>query len=288
MVRKVLFSLIILTLLVLTGCIDESTVISVKKDGSGTVVTSLYMTKALQEMMKEMAEGMGGKADGKMKNPLLGKVEEYKKKTSSMGEGITFVSAKEVRKADGTTGAQVIYAFKDINKLKVNSEPDNPAGGIADATPPEEKPSEKKESPVTFEFVRGATSKLTIKMPEQDKAKETGKADEQAASQEMPPADQMALIKELFGGFHVQLMVIVDGEITWSNATFVEKDEKTGKKQRVTLIDMDLGKIFKDEASFKKLTAMGQIDDMATAREKLKDIPGLKFETAEKVEIEFK
>ena len=288
MVQKALFSLIILTLLVLTGCIDESTVVSVKKDGSGTVVTSLYMTKAMQEMMKEMAEGMGGKADGKMKNPLLGNVEDYRKKTSSMGEGVTFVSAKEVRKADGTTGAQVTYAYKDISKLKVNSEPDSPAGGIGEATTPEERPSEKKESPVTFEFVKGATSKLTIKMPNQDKAKETGKADEPAASQEMPAADQMALIKELFGGFHVQLMVMVDGEITKSNATFVEKDEKTGKKRRVTLIDMDLGNIIKDEASFKKLRAMGQIDDMATAREKLKDIPGLRFETAEKVEIEFK
>ena len=246
------------------------------------------MTKAMQEMMKEMAEGMGGKAKGKQKNPLIESAESYKKKASAMGEGVTFVSSKEVRKADGTTGVQVTYAYKDINKLKVNSEPENPAAGPDEAKPPEGGPPPKKENPITFEFVKGATPKLTVTMARKEKEEETAKAEEQAAPDEAAAAEQMAMMKQVFDGFRMQLLVAVDGEITRSNATFVEKDAKTGKKQRVTLIDMDLGKIFRDEASFKKLAAMGQVDDIATAREKLKDIPGLKFETEEKVEIEFK
>jgi len=182
----------------------------------------------------------------------------------------------------------VTYAFKDINKLKVNSEPDSPslvsdsAGQSAGGEP------QKRETPITFEFVKGSTPKLTVMMAKKEKEKEVGKAEEVAAPDEVPPEEEMAMVKEMFGGFHVQLLVKVDGEITRSNATYVEKDEKTGRKQRVTLIDMDLGKLFKDEATFKKLMAMGEVEDMATAREKLKDIPGLKFETTDKVEIEFK
>jgi len=201
---------------------------------------------------------------------------------------VTFVAAKEVRKADGTAGVQVTYTFKDINKLKVNSEPDSPslvsdsAGQSAGGEP------QKKETPITFQFVKGATPKLTVMMAKKEKEKEVGKAEEVSAPDEVPPEEEMAMVKEMFGGFHVQLLVKVDGEITRSNATYVEKDEKTGRKQRVTLIDMELGKLFKDEATFKKLMAMGEVEDMATAREKLKDIPGLKFETSEKVEIEFK
>lgn len=286
--RKLLFSAVILTLLALVGCIDEATVISVKKDGSGTVVSTLYMTKAMQEMMKEMAGAMGGKTKGKQKNPLLESAEAYRAKASAMGEGVTFVSSKEVRKPDGTTGVQVTYAYKDINKLKINSEPETPAGGPEGAASPEGGPPQKKANPVTFEFVKGATPKLTIMMARKEKEEEAVKAEDNATPEEAPAAEQMAMMKEMFDGFHMQLLVAVDGEITKSNATFVEKDEKTGKRQRIILIDMDLGKIFKDEASFKKLAAMGEIQDMATAREKLKDLPGLRFETEEKVEIEFK
>jgi len=288
MIRKALFGALILTILALTGCIDESTVISVNKDGSGTVASTLYLTKALQEMIEEIAEGTGDKPQGNQQNPFLESEKSYREKASQMGEGVTFVAAKEVRKADGTAGVQVTYAFKDINKLKVNSEPDSPslvsdsAGQSAGGEP------QKRETPITFEFVKGSTPKLTVMMAKKEKEKEVGKAEEVAAPDEVPPEEEMAMVKEMFGGFHVQLLVKVDGEITRSNATYVEKDEKTGRKQRVTLIDMDLGKLFKDEATFKKLMAMGEVEDMATAREKLKDIPGLKFETTDKVEIEFK
>ena len=91
----------------------------------------------------------------------------------------------------------------------------------------------------------------------------------------------------MFDGFRIRLIVKVDGDITKSNATFIEKDSKTNKKQAVTLIDLDVGKLLKDDAAFKKLAAMGQIDDMATAKEKMKNIPGLKFEPADKIDIEF-
>lgn len=289
MLRKVLCFGVVLALLALAGCIDESTVISVKKDGSGTVVSTLYMTRAMQEMIKEMAAAMGEKGKGKQKNPFIESAETYKKKASEMGEGVTFVSSKEVRKADGTTGVQVTYAYKDINKLKVNSEPASPAAGLDDTKPPEGGPPPKKESPVTFAFEKGATPKLTVTMARKEKAAaEEAKPEEQPAPEEGSAEEQMAMIKHVFDGFRMQLVVAVDGEITRSNATFVEKDAKSGKKQRVTLVEMDLGKLFKDEASFKKLTAMGEVEDIATAREKLKDIPGLKFEPEEKVEIEFK
>ncbi len=82
-------------------------------------------------------------------------------------------------------------------------------------------------------------------------------------------------------------MVKVDGEIARTNASYVEIDTQSKKKQLVTLFDINIGEIMKDEETFKKLAAMGEIQDMETAAEKLKGIPGLKIETAKRVEIEF-
>ncbi|MBF0531109.1 MAG: hypothetical protein HQK55_17955 [Deltaproteobacteria bacterium] len=290
MLRKRLCFLLILGLMGLSGCIDDSTVISVDKTGAGTVVVTTYLSKSAQVLMEQMLGSMGGKTTtSAKKNPFLENVELYKAKAASMGEGVKFVSAKELKKADGSAGAQITYAYSDINKLKIDSEPNVPSGGGNDAmTTPDKDSSKKKESPVAFAFVKGTPSKLTVNIPKEVKSPGTGQPEEKNKPATPPTPEQLAQMKQMFNGFRMQLIVKVDGEITSSNAAYVEKDGKTNKKQIVTLIDMDMGKIIKDDATFKKIAAMGQIEDMATAKEKLKDIPGLKIETAEKVDIEFK
>jgi len=285
MFKKLLWCVGLLAALGLAGCIDEATVVTVDKTGGGTVVSTIYMSKTMLATMDQMAGAMGGEANkAAPKNPMLADIGQYKTKTASMGEGVTFVSAKEVKKDDGSLGVQVTYAFKDINKLKVNSEPDTPSSGG-------EAPAKKAKDPVSFVFVKGATPKLTILMPKAEKPASAVKPEagttETKEPAKTPSAAELAQMKQMFDGFRVRLIVKVDGFITKSNASFIEKISKTDKKQAVTLIDMDVGKLLKDEATFKKLAAMGDISDMVTAKEKMKNIPGLKFEPADKIDIEF-
>jgi hypothetical protein len=286
MLRKIMGLFGILILAGLTGCLDSATVITVKKDGSGTIVETMYMGKAMQDMMAQMMGAMGGTNQSANPNMMLQSVEKYKAKTASMGQGVTFVSAKEAKKADGSLGAEVTYAFTDISKVRMNSDPDMPAGDGPGAAGT--NPDQNKKSPISFQFAKGAAPKLTILMPPQDKSTPTEKTPATTTPVKQPSPEEMAEMKKMFDGFRMRLTVKVDGEITKSNAAYVEADSTTGKKQVVTLFDMDIGRLIQDEATFKKLAAMDQIKDRATARAKLANIAGLKFETADKVEIEFK
>jgi hypothetical protein len=85
------------------------------------------------------------------------------------------------------------------------------------------------------------------------------------ATQELP-SEQLAQMKQMFDGFRVRIMVKVDGEIARTNASYVEIDTQSKKKQLVTLFDINIGEIMKDEETFKKLAAMGEIQDMEAER----------------------
>jgi len=274
----------ILVCSVLCGCIDSATVMTVNPDGSGTIVETMYMSAAFEQMMQGMAAGMGGGAPAE--SPLKHNLdpEQYKKRVPEMGEGVTFDSVKEVKKADGSKGTEAKFLFKDVTKLHLSTE----AKGPENESTPQQQPA-KKASTVTFGFTKGATPTLVINMPKP-------KAEQQAPGADGVPArdtgktmseEEMAQMQQMFDGFRFRMQVKVAGAITKSNATYTEAGPD-GKKQVITLLDMDIGKIMKDEAARKKFFAMGKIDDVDTARAKLKDMPGLKMETVEKIEVSFK
>jgi hypothetical protein len=300
MFRKFLAAAGIGAVVILSGCIDATTVVKVNKDGSGVIVEAVYFGKAFQ-MMQQMGAQMGAQMAGQgaapaapaenkpFKPPL--EIEKYKSKVATMGEGVTFVSAKEVTREDGSTGIQVVYKFADVSKIKIESEPEIDAksgGEMPGAAPAAPAPKEKK-NPITFQMTKGATPKLEIIMPKQEPVKAEAPASAPAGEAKPVPgqdAMQAAMMKQMFDGFRIRVAVAVDGKITKSNAAYQEKDSE-GNSHIVTLLDMNIGKLLGDEATAKKLAAMGEIQDMAEAKEKLKGIDGLKIETSEKVEIEF-
>ncbi len=121
MIRHALRFTCVLALLLTSGCIDATTVVSVKKDGSGSVFDVVFIGKRLQQMVQQMSTAMGGEAAADQSaNPLMD-IEKYKAQAVTMGEGVRFISAKELKKTDGTIGVGVVYAFEDIRKLRQRS-----------------------------------------------------------------------------------------------------------------------------------------------------------------------
>ena len=288
--RRLLFLACILSMAIIAGCIDSTTVIAVKKDGSGIVMETVYMSPALEAMMKEMmggfAEAMGGETEDTedsegMKMPL--EVAKYKTKALEMGEGVKFESAKEVTRDDGAQGVQVIYSFEDIRKIKVSSDPDSPTSeDMGDMMPAQEE----KGDPMTFDFVKGPTSKLIIVLPEtededisiDEPEDETGTPDVEFGEAEM--------FKQMFQGFRVRAMVkILDAKITKTNATYVDKIKGS---QYVTLFDMNLGELVNMEEYLEKMGGMEKLKNMNAAREALQNVPGFKIEPENRIEINFK
>ena len=58
--RNVRVAAILAALTITCGCMEVTTVVAVKKDGSGTITETMYMSPAFQAMMEQMMAGMGG------------------------------------------------------------------------------------------------------------------------------------------------------------------------------------------------------------------------------------
>ena len=63
MMKKLMSCLALAGLLATTGCIDNSVLVALNRDGSGYVIETTYMSAAAMEMMSGMMEGEGGSVE---------------------------------------------------------------------------------------------------------------------------------------------------------------------------------------------------------------------------------
>lgn len=277
-------------IILITACIDSTTVISVRKDGSGMITETIYIDKSVKDMMEGMFAQMNSETEDEAEDAKLLDLDQYREKAPKLGEGVKFLSAKEITREDGSTGTQVTYSFDDIRKLNISAQPDNPMGdSMADMMGGEPAEEAEDDAPITFDFIKGGTSTLIIKMPkkeEPESSEDITMETEEAPEISETPAVNLGMIRQMFAGFRIQIMIeLLDGKIQKTNSSFVERIDG---RDTITLLDMELGKILKDEKLTKDLNSMSKIMDMNTVMEKMKDIPGLKIETQETIEIKFK
>ena len=275
---KILPSLLALVAaLSFTGCFQIDKNVQVKPDGSGTITETITMGSAMITQMKAMASGFGdaaGGADAKAKGFELFDEAKLKAEASKMGEGVTFVSGKKITAKD-REGYTAVYAFTDIDKVKLSTNPpDMGGGGNLKMT------SKEDSEPVTFALVKGKTAELTVTTPAMKpaaaKSKEEAAAD---AAQEAMSEAMLPMMQQMFKDMRMKMSVEVVGKITATNAA-----NKEGSK--VTMLDVDFNKILADPA---KMKAMTKIKDPNSAEAKacLKSVPGMKVETANPVKISF-
>lgn len=319
MARKMVIGVLLMSaLVVMGGCFDATMELYVTKNGSGTITNTVYVSQTMMAMVGDMGAAMGGmggpkeeggtdKAAAKpaKKGPLAQMMdkEELAKKAAEMGEGVTFKSVKELKHQDGRSGFQAVYEFKDVTKVKLSMEMDQPKKGRMGGAPKGPGAEEgkaakkKKDRPVRFEFQKGPTPKLTILMPEMEMKKPEGGAEagQEPVKPEGPkpggktPEEEAAakqMMQMMFKDFRFSVRVKVEGKITKTNAAYVNK-----ARDGVTLLMMDIGGLIGDEKLAKELEALGGIKDMDTLKAKLNK-PELKkymqVELGPKVEIEFR
>ena len=290
MIKRLLVLTVLCCVALITACIDSTTTISVRKDGSGTITEKVFISKSFMSMMEGMFSQMAAKEGGEKNNTESEiDIEKYKGKAAQMGESVTFISARAITREDGSKGTKVVYAFKDVSKLKVEAEPDNPVGDKMAGTVGAEKVKEEKKSPIRFDFIKGRKPKLIIYMPQDKEKKAAEKADKgEAKGEEENAMGQagMAMMKPFLQDFRIRVEInFPDAKIGKTNASFVEK---INGKDTVTLIDMALGKILDNPDEMKKLEGFSRTKDVSKAMEVMKKIPGLKIETHEKVEVQMK
>ena len=259
----------------LGGCFQIDKNVQIKPDGSGTIVETVTMSSAMITQMKAMTSGFGDAAGGagaKAKGFELLDEAKLKEEASKMGEGVTFVSAKKITAPD-REGYTATYAFNDISKVKLSTNPpDIGGGGNLKMT------GKADTEPVTFGFTKGKTAELTVTTPAMKPAAAKSKEEAAADAQQDAMSEAMLpMMQQMFKDMRMSMSVEVAGKITATNAA-----NKEGSK--VTLLDVDFNKVLADPA---KMKAMAKIKDPNSAEAKafLKAIPGMKVETANPVKI---
>jgi hypothetical protein len=240
--------------LTLTGCINSTTLIKVKPDGSGTIEQSLLMNTAT---LKTLTGGLEVQGQAKPSTPFS--QAEFEKMAQALGPGVRLVSTTPVTEG-GFEGAKAIFAFDDIKAVRVQQDPSVPAP--AGATP------SSKSAPVTFGFTRqGSSSVLTVTVDDSGISKPAPAPDKPAAA--MDPA-MLGMMKQVLRGFKVGIDLEVDGKIVKTNADYVNGS-------RITLLELELDGLFADEAKLRELSSKLSGASLAEIRPYLKDVKGVKI-----------
>jgi hypothetical protein len=247
------------------GCFQMGTVVHVKGDASGTIDQRLVFSQAALAQLKQFAM-LGG---GKTFDPVS--EEQARADAAKLGPGVTLASSSVVSD-DAGQGRASVYRFADINQLRVNQQPGAPGGVSVKA-----EGMDTLGPAITFALTHLANGNalMTIAVP-QPKLISAGMTQGTVAGN-APSAEQISMLKDIFSGARVTIAVEPIGTLVKTSSAFVDGP-------RVTLLDINLDQLLKDETLLPRMQAAKTADDMKAI---LKDAPGLKINLDREITIEF-
>ena len=262
--------------ILLSGCLEMHTVITVNKDGSGLVEENIFIGKEIIKMFKEFAAAFADSTQPQQEFNLF-EEEKIKAKTSDYGEGIEFVSMENIV-TDEREGYQAIYKFKDLNKVKVNQDPSDE---MPMAEPKEG--SEKTNEYVFFKFITGNPNRIVFKLPDETKKEEENtkqiKTDDTTATNVEADSSDFESMVKFMKDMKAKFEIRVDGKITRTNATHVDGNT-------VTLFDIDFAQLISDKEKLEEFKKFNP-NSFEEVKKLVSGIPGIKVELNKEVFIEF-
>lgn len=248
------------------GCVDISSNLKVKPDGSGTLAIEQYFSPQMTGMLEGMAEAPGEAKEGAAKSGELGIFEQMiDQEVGGLGEGVKIVSKSARTNAAGWKGYRLVCSFDDVTKLRLSSATNVEGPGSDEG----EKP------PLRIEFTPGSPAKLVLREPkgaaaEKPKTEEAGEMDPEAMMQMMAP---------MMAGMRMGMTIEVVGKIGRTNARFVEGN-------KVIIADVAMDKIMANPEAGKLLMG-AQNDPEVMKKISAMKIDGVRIQTDPVIEIEF-
>lgn len=266
--RSLRFLAVLLSSVGLTACLNSTTLVKVKPDGSGTVEqTTMVNTAAMKGMMG---------AQGGPTGPMMNKAD-LERTAERMGKGVRLVSTEPVKGDAGFEGVKAIFSFEDINQIQISQDPN--MGGSSSGRMSSEPSS---DDPVKFNFTRGAASS-TLSINYIDKPSGS-RAPNTAGGGDMPDLTNpmiMNMMKTMFQGFKINIGLEVVGQIVRTNAEYVAGP-------RITLLEMDVAELLANEAVLKQLQSkLGPDVSLSEVKPYLKDLKGIKID-GPSINVEFR
>ena len=258
-----------------SGCVQSTTIIKMKPDGSGTIEQTMTMNAdaiAQLSALAAMSDDKDKKA-GKSGLEDLFSDKDAREAAAKMGQGVTFVSSQKIDTPE-RKGLKAIYVFTDIRKISLDEmkSPGNvpETGGVGPSA---------KEPPMTFKFesLPGGRGLLTILQPGVDKAIGTSPQVKPDASIDPKMAQQgLEMMKTFMKGLKIDMAVQVPRVIK-TNSQYVDGGT-------VTLLSLDFDKVLADPAMAERLN---KATTLAETKALLKDFKGVKVNLEPQVTIEF-
>jgi hypothetical protein len=266
--RTLRLSLAIGAALTCGACLQSTVLIKVNSDGSGTIEQGMLLTGTALAQLREFA-ALGNKPIDPFSE------NQMRANAASIGPSVTFVSSTPVKSETGE-GRNVIYAFTDINQLKINQQPTTPGGLTARASNADT--SGRQEVTFALERPPSGNALLRITMPPPKMPATAAPAPDAAgkAASKMTP-EQLATAKQMFAGMHISIAVEPAGRLVSTTSPFVDG-------QRVTLLDLDFDQLLKADGALERLQSVRSAEE---AKNVLKDVPGVKVCLEKEITIEF-
>lgn len=289
-------AMLVLPTLFLTSCFEQSVVVKVNKDGSGIVHERSYMNDAMGGMMGGLLGGGEGEPNVNVESsgPDIPSEDELKEAATGMGEGVTFKSVTPGKNKAGWSGYEVVYEFSDINKVKLDMNSLGSSMGDDIEELAEEVGEEVTEPEIIqFEMADGVLKILTPDPsdsladaggggPGGDAGAEGGAENPFGDLDPNDPESAMAMqmMGPMFAGMRMGFFVQGGDPIASTNA-------KHQNGNLITLVMMDMGKVFQNPANLAALSGMENETDRAKLQELIDGIDGITADLQEPIVITY-
>lgn len=266
--RSVKFCALGVAVLLMSACLNTSTLIRVAPDGSGTVEqTLMFNLKAVESAFA----GMGFKPTGKSSSKSGPTMDEAAMKAAAgaLGRGVSLVSVTPVKQPSGYEGVTVRYRFDDITALDTA---DLMMPAAAKEMAPGGVDDKSTSDRVRFALQRnpGGSSILTATFSDIDKPT-GGPKSNTSGGPGMDDPQVRQLVATLFKGFRIGMDLEVIGQVVRTDA-----DHVNGK--RITLLELNMEELL---LNADKIDSLDKILDpgasLADMRLHLNKVNGLKI-----------
>lgn len=277
-----------LTVLFLSSaCMRSDSVVSVRKDGSGTITVNQEMGPQLQGMLSQFEAlgdmfsklssstdaGAGSTPDlGALRGIIQPDEEKLKANAVNFGEGVRYQSHKAVKSADGWAGHKAVYTFDDIRKVRVDQR--SAMSGV-------KAPSHESAGEISFALEGDV---LTISSQINEKGVESILEQDGLKSMGASSAQSMKMAAETMKGMRFSYHVQAESGIEQTDADHVSGNQ-------ITLFDADVAKILSDP-NFIALMEKAENDPKSITpeeyREVMKKVDGMTVESKQIVKVTLK
>ena len=268
--RRFATLLLLPVLLVLSGCFQVFSTLTIQSDGSAQLVERV----TLEGMAAASMMGVLGFRADSLDNELAG----FEARAATLGDGVTFQSFEKVIEPGQLTYV-VVYDVADVSALQYSfSDAANPEGlddlfSFDESEEMAEVPAEEALYRFGFEAASGSQpATLSIVVPDSagtpmlDEMNPEEMTDQMAASENVSQEFDSAMI--MMGRARIQFSVVVDGELVDADGGWVDDN-------RVTLSEMTMSEFLpfvREQAEAGTLASLVSLRDETTPI----DVPGLR------------